>query len=307
MELKQLKAFEAVASAGSLGPAATQLGVSQATLSREIRLLEDYLGAPLFYRDGRGFALTSRGKDFRERVLPCVEALDEACDIFRSEARRELHRVRIGWVGTVSWPIGSHVVRAFVDRNPEAQIQSFGGSSTQIRELLDRGEIDIGLFNSERPPKAAEEELLLSSPLHLVSRAGAFPEEDRLAPIPIAEALERPLFLHGRQHALRRAIDIHASRARLDIQLLAETDESLSLFRLADDVSCGCIAPLSLLRRDELADLSIRRIEPEIRLYYVMAFSGRSGGGYATQLADVIREQVRLGLAEGRLDGELPV
>jgi LysR family transcriptional regulator, hca operon transcriptional activator len=88
MELRHLRYFVAVAEAGSLTVAAEQtLHTSQPSLSRQIRDLEDEVGARLLTRRARGIELTPAGRAFLEHarvVLSQVEAAAEA-------ARRVAH------------------------------------------------------------------------------------------------------------------------------------------------------------------------------------------------------------------------
>ena len=88
MELRHLRYFVAVAEAGSLTVAAEQtLHTSQPSLSRQIRDLEDEVGAQLLTRRARGIELTPAGRAFLEHarsVLSQVEAATEA-------ARRVAH------------------------------------------------------------------------------------------------------------------------------------------------------------------------------------------------------------------------
>src|SRR6201981_3574647 len=78
MELRHLRYFVAVAKAGSLTVAAAQkLHTSQPSLSRQIRDLEDEVGAPLLTRRARGIDLTAAGRAFLDHarlVLSQVEA-----------------------------------------------------------------------------------------------------------------------------------------------------------------------------------------------------------------------------------------
>src|ERR1700684_4110845 len=88
MELRHLRYFVAVAEAGSLTVAAARkLHTSQPSLSRQIRDLEDELGAPLLTRRARGIELTPAGRAFLDHaraVLSQAEAASEA-------ARRVAH------------------------------------------------------------------------------------------------------------------------------------------------------------------------------------------------------------------------
>jgi LysR family transcriptional regulator, hca operon transcriptional activator len=88
MELRHLRYFIAVAEAGSLTVAAHRmLHTSQPSLSRQIRDLEDEVGAQLLTRRARGIELTPAGRAFLEHarsVLSQVEAATEA-------ARRVAH------------------------------------------------------------------------------------------------------------------------------------------------------------------------------------------------------------------------
>ena len=64
--LNALRAFEAAARLGSVSRAADELHVTHGAVSRQIRTLEEALGAPLFERQGRGLALTSAGRRLRD-------------------------------------------------------------------------------------------------------------------------------------------------------------------------------------------------------------------------------------------------
>ena len=64
MELRNLRAFQAVVDQGSYQRAAERLGYTQSTITVQIQQLEEELGVPLFERVGRRMALTEAAKGF---------------------------------------------------------------------------------------------------------------------------------------------------------------------------------------------------------------------------------------------------
>ena len=71
MLVNQLKAFFAVARLGSITGAAKQLGLSQPTVTTQIRALEEQYGVELFHRGGGRLSLSDAGR----RLMPQVDAL----------------------------------------------------------------------------------------------------------------------------------------------------------------------------------------------------------------------------------------
>jgi len=68
MELQQLRYFREVAEREHVTRAAENLFVSQSAISRAVTQLEEELGVPLFYRQGRAVVLSPYGREFLEYV-----------------------------------------------------------------------------------------------------------------------------------------------------------------------------------------------------------------------------------------------
>ncbi|CAK9890494.1 MULTISPECIES: LysR substrate-binding domain-containing protein [Pseudomonas] len=73
--LDTLIAFEAVVRTGSFTRAASELYLTQSAVSKQIKVLEEHLGALLFERRARGIALTQAGEGFNAIVEPMLESL----------------------------------------------------------------------------------------------------------------------------------------------------------------------------------------------------------------------------------------
>ncbi|GAB3096320.1 LysR family transcriptional regulator [Lysobacter terrae] len=76
--LNALRAFEAVARLDSVSRAAQELHVTHGAVSRQLRVLEEALGAPVFAKQGRGLALTAAGRRLYEAAESSLEPLRSA-------------------------------------------------------------------------------------------------------------------------------------------------------------------------------------------------------------------------------------
>src|SRR5688572_30202583 len=101
--LNALRAFEAAARLGSLKAAAMEASVTHGAISRQIRLLEDWLGAPLFMRHNRRVVLTELGHAYLAEIAPAFQRIARATDDARNRRRRKLLRVNALSTFTVRW------------------------------------------------------------------------------------------------------------------------------------------------------------------------------------------------------------
>lgn len=76
--LNPLHVFDCAARHGSFTKAAEELGVSQPAVSRQVALLEDYLGVRLFHRQTRGLTLTAEGKRYAGEIAPAFRTISDA-------------------------------------------------------------------------------------------------------------------------------------------------------------------------------------------------------------------------------------
>jgi len=87
--LNAVRAFEAVGRRGSVTLAADELSVTPGAVSRQLALLEEFLGVPLFTRHHRRLALTDSGKAYLERVSEGLLHLREATEDLKSTKGRD--------------------------------------------------------------------------------------------------------------------------------------------------------------------------------------------------------------------------
>src|SRR5437763_14488395 len=96
MEIRQLRAFEAIAEAGTFTAGAGRVHITQAAISMQIRQLETELGAPLFVRAPRRVLLTEAGEALLERARRILRGHDAAVGEIAELAGAERGRLRVG-------------------------------------------------------------------------------------------------------------------------------------------------------------------------------------------------------------------
>ena len=169
MELRHFRYFVAVAEAGSLTVAAAQkLHTSQPSLSRQIRDLEDEVGAQLLRRSARGIELTAAGRTFLDHarvVLAQVEAAAEA-------ARRVAHPARpcfaMGFLTGHELTWMPEAVKILRDELPNIDMMISSQYSPLLADGLSKGKLDAAFLRRERGLPDLAFRLLVKEPLMVV-------------------------------------------------------------------------------------------------------------------------------------------
>src|SRR3954462_1983013 len=172
LDLRKLRYFVAVADQLHFGRAADELHIAQPVLSRQIRALEQDLGASLFTRDRHGVALTDAGRQLLADAGPLL-ASAHAARRRGSVAARGSRRLMVGFRAGI--PV-IPAARAFEARHPDVvvDVQRIEGDR-QAPMRLD-GRIDIAYV---RLP--VDESGLRVTPLYTEPRVAVLPAGHRLA------------------------------------------------------------------------------------------------------------------------------
>ena len=150
MSITGLRAFHAVARAGSFTRAAEAAGISQPTLSSQVRLLEERHDAALFDRKGRGVALTPLGQKLLDITTRLFAAEDEAKALL--EGVRTVRRGHLR-LAADSATHAMPLLARMRERSPGLTFSlRIGNSSTVLDDLLDyRADIAITARPSSDP------------------------------------------------------------------------------------------------------------------------------------------------------------
>src|SRR4051812_20124444 len=94
--LGHLAHFNAVCQTLNISAAAKTLGITQPSLSRQLKRLEETLGFPLFVRRQRGIELTAEGVKLAEAISPVLTTLDERLNLLKGQSGSAKGKIRIG-------------------------------------------------------------------------------------------------------------------------------------------------------------------------------------------------------------------
>lgn len=135
-----LRAFEAVGRLLSFRGAAEELHLTQSAISRQIRSLEDELGAPLFLRGTRHVEFTAAGAALMQATVPLIERLDSTVRVLRSARTRRTVSLTTFASFASLWLIPR--LQAFQAAHPDIDIRV---SASDAMADLDDPELDLAL------------------------------------------------------------------------------------------------------------------------------------------------------------------
>ncbi|MFB4394229.1 MULTISPECIES: LysR substrate-binding domain-containing protein [unclassified Pseudomonas] len=170
MELRHIRYFVAVAEEGNLTSAAVnRLHTAQPSLSRQLRDLEDEVGAELFIRKARGVELTPAGSAFLEQARLVLSHADEAIAAARRAAKPAKQVLSVGFLTgqEVDWL--ANVTRVLQFELPNIEIKVTSLQSPSLADAIQRGDVDLGFLRVEPRPGVcfdvvAKEPLLVIMP-----------------------------------------------------------------------------------------------------------------------------------------------
>lgn len=146
MELRVLKYFLAVAREQNITNAAEVLHITQPTLSRQLKELEDDLGIQLLVRGNKSVSLTEDGMLFRKRAEEIVELADKTLSDMKYTKENITGDVYIGSGETDGIRSIVRIMNEVNKKYPNIHFHINSGDKQDILEKLDRGLIDFGIF-----------------------------------------------------------------------------------------------------------------------------------------------------------------
>jgi LysR family transcriptional regulator, hca operon transcriptional activator len=217
MELRHLRYFIAVVEEGSLTVAAERrLHTSQPSLSRQIKDLEDEVGAPLITRSARGIKLTAPGQAFLDHARQALAQVDMAIEAARRAARPSKMQFALGFLTgqEMDWlPEAMHILKGDLC-NIDVIVSS--QYSPELAEGLLRGRLDVAFLRPEPGLPDLEYKLVTREPLVVILPSDhVLASQEAIAPGELAS--EQFVGVSDTAPFLRAAVNAYLKESGLDI------------------------------------------------------------------------------------------
>lgn len=153
MDVDEIRTFVSIAQLGGFTRAAGRLNRSQPAISRRIGLIEQELGAPLLERVRGGVKLTEAGRAFLPFAEAVLAAIEDGRQAVRATVSEQQGAVSLALVGTLADTHIVDVLRQFARRSKSVNLDLQTASSTEVSDLVRRGEATLGLryFDNAHP------------------------------------------------------------------------------------------------------------------------------------------------------------
>ncbi|MDO5536086.1 MAG: LysR family transcriptional regulator [Desulfovibrionaceae bacterium] len=146
MEVRVLRYFLAVAREGSITAAANYLHVTQPTLSRQLKELEEELGTKLFVRRSHSVSLTADGMRLRKRAGEVVDMIEKTEAEFAAKEESVSGDIYIGAGETRVMRHVADILCGIHREYPDIRVHLHSGNLEDVTERLDKGLLDFGIL-----------------------------------------------------------------------------------------------------------------------------------------------------------------
>ena len=249
MDIRQIKAFVAIAESGTFTAGAVRVHVTQAAISMQIRQLENETGAKLFIRAPRRVILTEAGEKLLERAYVILREHDAALEELAALTGAHRGRLRIGSASAmVSADPLPQVLRELRNAHPGVETSVASGTSESLVQQVLAGELDAVFVSLPVEARGIQSELLSEDYL-----VGIASPRHKLAKQKVVSAYAlagEKLILGERGGNTRRLIDQFFAHAGVTLSVAMELSRLAAIKRMVEEEMGVGIVPLQSVREE---------------------------------------------------------
>jgi DNA-binding transcriptional LysR family regulator len=277
MHIKSLKIYCDIVERRSFSRAADDNGISQSNASQVVHQLEERLGVQLLDRSKRPFVLTSEGERYFEGARQIVRLYDELEEDVRTLHNASAGRLLVASIYSVGLAHMSLFMRQFSAKYPNAQVRLEYLHPDRVLEVVEQGDVDLGLVSYPEEtrtlaaiPWRSEPLVVVCHPNHRFAKAASISFAD-LSGEPLV-AFEAGLRIRSE---IDRALLVHHVDANIAFEFdnietmkrAIEINEGISLLpepTVAKEIASGTLVKVQLEGEPQTRPLGIvyRRDRP---------------------------------------------
>ena len=148
MEIRVLRYFLETAREGNMTRAAERLFISQPTMSKQLKELENELGAKLFIRSNYSIRLTEAGMLLRDRAEDILSLVDKTEAEFKSLEETNSGDIFVGAPESEAMSLFAEAVHTLQKNYPRIRCNIYSGNLSDVCERLDKGLLDFAIVMS---------------------------------------------------------------------------------------------------------------------------------------------------------------
>jgi Transcriptional regulator len=289
MDIRSLRYFTETVRLGSFTEAARSLGITQSTVSKMIRQLEDQIGDELLLRDSRPIELTDTGRVVYDRgreILSAMERLEREIRETQSVSRGHL---AIGMPPMINL-LFTDVLKRFRSRHPRIEIQLHERTGREVEQRVADGELSVGM--SVLPVEVTAGVQVARVATHriwAVAAPGELKGEGNT--LSLRNVAQSPLIMMTDDYALTRLLRHHFAKVGIEPTVAAQSsqwDWTVAMARAGMGVA---LLPEPFAKRISVEGLVMKAVtQPDITWEIAMIWREKQSSHALNAWLDLCRE-----------------
>jgi DNA-binding transcriptional LysR family regulator len=291
MELRHLRDFVAVAEEGSFTRAALKIHVTQPSLTRQIKNLEEELGAQLLVRSSNGVSLTASGQAFFLSAKRVLAINAEGVAAIKNTKQTKRPELRIGYLSALYCDPLAQTLGLFRRAHPQVGINLFEMTITEQLAALAEGKLDLGFIGptcENLDPRLRHKFVANHDVLVAVCQSDPLAKKLRLS-LQDLDAYFLVALSSRIWPGWRRWITELFAAARLDWQVIQEAESETAALQLVA-LGLGVAFIPERVRSLRHGGVTLRPLSPRLRIRSAVAWSAENESDGLRNYLQVIRE-----------------
>ena len=172
LRLQELMVFDAILSNGSITAAAEALGVTQSSVSKQLKILREYFGDELFVRSGRGMAATTKALAIAPQVSSLIASFEALSGEIEFDSREIARDFVISTTDEVQHYLLPELIKRITVESPKSRVIFKVLERNYAAKQLESGSVDLEITLNWHVPEHLKQKRLFSDDFAVLHRRG---------------------------------------------------------------------------------------------------------------------------------------